>query len=85
MSLGAMYGMHGTLWARTCSLGYWHEVMRSRGYSRLGVYALEAFESAFHFRYAGLSSLSLRAWSDRVMDCGKLERLWGVGRSVGIR
>ena len=29
-------------------------------------------------------SLSIRVWSDRVMACGRSERLWGVGRSSAI-
>jgi len=38
----------------------------------------------FVFLYAGFSSLTIRVWSDRVMACGRLERLWGVGRSSAI-
>ena len=36
------------------------------------------------FLYARSDFLALRAWSDRVVSCGRLERLWGVGRSSGI-
>jgi len=38
----------------------------------------------YRFLYAGFSSLSIRGWSNRVMACGRLERLWGVGRSSAI-
>jgi F-type H+-transporting ATPase subunit g len=43
MSLGAVLGTYGTLWARARSIGYWGEVVRSGEYARLGVYALEAY------------------------------------------
>jgi len=43
MSLGGAFGMYGTLWARTRSLDYWREVVRSGEYAPLGVYALEAY------------------------------------------
>jgi len=54
--------------------------------ARLDVYALEAyglFKVCFVFFMPGFP-LSLRAWSNRVMACGWLERLWGVGHSSGI-
>ena len=82
--LGAMFGMYRTLWAHERLLGYWNEVVRSSDYACLGMYALRVFESAFHFLYAVFYSLSLRAWCGCIMDCGMLERLWGVGHSAGI-
>ncbi len=49
LSLGAALG---TLYARTHLVDYWREVVRSGEYSRLGVYAIEAYghsQGVFYF------------------------------------
>lgn len=67
-SVGAVFGTYGTLRARTRSLGYWCEVVRSGEYTCLGVTLSKhmAFFKCVSFLYVSFSSLPLRAWSDRI-------------------
>jgi F-type H+-transporting ATPase subunit g len=43
MSLGSLLRTYATLWGHARLVGYWREVVMSREWAHLGVYAVEAY------------------------------------------
>jgi hypothetical protein len=74
-SLGSVFGTYATLWARTRSIGYWREVVKSGEWARLGVYAVEAYgifkvpfllssEAVWYSKFF-LGGVFVSGWGDR--------------------